>query len=87
MAFVGLAESKKRKDAGTIASEVKAGEELQKAIIAVLEQMDGEIVYRDRSKFLKVFDKTFKTANLALAAAVRKAVLAALSERDSGAVN
>ncbi len=93
-AFVGLAESKKRKDSGTIpvpggcanATEVKAGEALQKAIVSVLEAMDGDIVYRDRSKFLKVFDKAFKTSNLALAATVRKAVLAALSERDSGAV-
>jgi type I restriction enzyme M protein len=85
-AFVGLAESKKRKDAVTIAAEVKAGEALQKSIIAVLEQMDETMVYCDRSKFLKVFDKAFKTADLALAAPVKKAVLAALSERDPGAV-
>jgi type I restriction enzyme M protein len=85
-AFVGLAESKKRKDKGAIATDVAAGEALQKSIVAVLEDMDQTVVYLDRSKFLKVLDKAFKVASLGLASPVKKAVLAALSERDAGAV-
>jgi type I restriction enzyme M protein len=84
-AFVGLAESQKRKDKGSIAMDVAAGEAVQKSIINVLVGMDPAVVYHERSQFLKVFDKAFKTAHLALAATVKKAVLAALCERDQTA--
>jgi type I restriction enzyme M protein len=84
-AFVGLAESKKRKDAATIAAEEAAGRAFQQSVIDVLQTLDDAVLYRDRAQFLKVFDKAFKVADVKLAATVKKAILAALSERDQAA--
>ncbi len=84
-AFVNLAASKKRKDDKAIQMELEMGKQEQNAIIAVLEKMDDETLYKSRSKFLKVLDAALKAADIKLSAPVKKAVLAALSERDQTA--
>jgi type I restriction enzyme M protein len=65
--------------------ELEVGKEEQESIIAVLEKMDGETLYKSRPKFLKVLDAALKAASITLSAPVKKAVLAALSERDQTA--
>uniref|UniRef100_A0A832H1V8 DNA methylase adenine-specific domain-containing protein n=1 Tax=Oscillatoriales cyanobacterium SpSt-402 TaxID=2282168 RepID=A0A832H1V8_9CYAN len=84
-AFQNLATSKKRKDEKAAAAEIAAGEEEQQAILQVLESLDGSVLYRSRPAFLKVMDAAFKRAGMTLAAPVKKAVLAALSEQDQTA--
>ena len=44
--------------------------------------MDGDILYKDRTEFLKVFNPVMKGLSFTLPAPVRKAILEALSERD-----
>jgi type I restriction enzyme M protein len=84
-AFVKLAESKKRKDTKKIEAEEAEGEQQQQAIIAMLEAMDGTKLYKNRDEFLKVLGAAIKKADLKIEAAVKKAILNALSERDDTA--
>ncbi|WP_199464342.1 type I restriction-modification system subunit M [Acaryochloris thomasi] len=84
-AFSNLATSKKRKDLAAQQAEIEAGERLQAAIIEMLETLDSGVLYCDRTQFLKTLNQALKAADLKLAAAVKKMVLAALSERDSTA--
>ena len=84
-AFVNLAVSKKRKDAQAARQEIEAGERLQQEIVAALEGMDGSVLYRSRGPFLKALNGALAKANVRLAAAVKKAVVAALSEADQAA--
>jgi len=80
--FKGLAETKKRKNEAGAKAEIAAGKKLQKAILAVLEGMDGARLYRDRAEFVADLDAALAGSRLKLKAPVRKAILAALSERD-----
>ena len=84
-AFENLASSKKRKNEAAYAAEVAEGEALQAAIKAMLENMDGETLYKNRTQFENVLNKALKQAELKLGAPVKKAILAALSERDKTA--
>ncbi|GAB2197416.1 type I restriction-modification system subunit M [Sessilibacter sp. MAH4] len=84
-AFSNLATSKKRKNEAAYAAEVAAGEALQAAIKTLLEQMNGETLYKNRTQFENVLNKALKQAELKLGAPVKKAILAALSERDKTA--
>ncbi len=84
-AFIGLAVSKKRKDATIIAAEETAGKAQQEAILEVLTQMDGQILYKNRDEFTKTLNAAFKQAGINLETAIRKAILNALSERDETA--
>lgn len=81
-AFANLASSKKRKDDATYRAEVAEGEKMQAAIKAALQGLDSETLYRNRPDFEAVLDAAMKKAGLKLPAPVRKAILAALSERD-----
>lgn len=81
-AFKNLAGSKKRKDDNAYRAEIEAGEALQQAIKAALQTLDGETVYRNRPRFEQLLDQALKQAGLKIAAPVKKAILAALSERD-----
>ena len=81
-AFVNLATSKKRKDDKAIQMELEVGKQEQDSIITVLKKLDGETLYQSRPRFLKVLDTTLKAAGIKLSAPVKKAVLAALSDRD-----
>lgn len=80
-AFVNLASSKKRKDDTAYRAEVAAGQETQAAIKAALQGMDSAL-YRNRPAFEAVLEAALKKAGIKVGAPVKKAILAALSERD-----
>src|SRR3990172_5783528 len=84
-AFQVLAESKKRKDKKGIDAEIAAGKELQAAILKALGALNPAKVYKDRAEFVPLLDAALEGADLKLPAPVRKAILAALSERDETA--
>ncbi|MBU4262192.1 MAG: type I restriction-modification system subunit M [Proteobacteria bacterium] len=81
-AFANLASSKKRKDEAAYRAEVAAGQVAQAAIKAALQGMDGEMLYRNRPAFESVLEAALKKAGIKVGAPVKKAMLAALSERD-----
>lgn len=81
-AFVNLASSKKRKDDAAHAAEIAAGQETQAAIKAALQSLDGETLYRNRPAFESVCNAALKKAGVKVGAPIKKAILAALSERD-----
>jgi len=76
-AFQNLAESKK-KDARQKAFEETAGQKQQEAILY-------RTLFQDRPGFEAALNRAAKTRGLKLAAPIRKAILAALSERDETA--
>ena len=84
-AFQALAESKKRKDKKSVEAEIVAGKALQTAILKALAALDQTKLYKDRAGFVPVLDNVFEKAGLKIPAPVRKAILAALSERDETA--
>ena len=81
-AFNNLASSKKRKDDAAYRAEVAEGEQTQAALKAALQKMDGAKLYRNRQKFETALDAALKRADIKLSAPLKKAILAALSERD-----
>ena len=81
-AFANLASSKKRKDQAAYQAEIEAGKQTQASIKDLLEDLDGNILYRNRDEFESVLNKALKKAALKVGAPVKKAILAALSERD-----
>jgi Type I restriction-modification system methyltransferase subunit len=84
-AFANRASSKKRKSEAAYAAEVAAGQKHQEDIKAVLEGMDGQVIHRNRAKFVALLDAALKQADIKIGAPVKKAILTALSERDSSA--
>lgn len=84
-AFKNLASSQKRKDAAAQADEVAAGEAQQRAIIEALRTLDPGPLYKARPGFEHLLDKAMKHNGVKLAGPVKKAILAALSERDQTA--
>jgi type I restriction enzyme M protein len=81
-AYTNLAISKKRKDEAVYRAEVEAGQATQSAIKAVLHTMDSTMRYHNRPKFEAVLDDAMQNAGLKLGAPLKKAIMAALSERD-----
>ena len=81
-AFAALAASKKRKNAAAAQAETAQGQALQQQIKATLAAMDGDTLYTNRDAFIKALDSACKKSGLKLATPLKKAVLAALSERD-----
>ena len=81
-AFVNLAGSKKRKDDEAYRSEIAEGQATQAAIKAALQSMNSGTLYRNRPAFEAVLEAALKKAAIRVAAPVKKAILAALSERD-----
>lgn len=82
-AFKKLAESKK-KDPVAKAAEEAAGREAQEELRALLTSLTDE-VYTSREAFLAVLSRAAESARVELGSPIRKAVLAALSERDEKA--
>ena len=83
-AFQNLAKSKKRPGPAHDA-EVAEGQARQEAIrglLPSLEEETGGAVIQDRETFVETLTATAKAARLRLSAPERKAVLAALGERD-----
>jgi type I restriction enzyme M protein len=84
-AFVNLAVSKKRKDAKAVQAEEAAGRAEQDAIRAVLAMLASKGRYMDRERFETDLDVAAKQAKLKLPAPIKKAIFAALGERDAKA--
>lgn len=82
-AFSNLAVSKKKDEKAKAADEA-LGREVQEQIMAMLESMSPEL-FKDRKAFEVELDKTAKEDKTKLSAAIRKAILSALSERDETA--
>lgn len=81
-AFMNLATSKKKSEAAD--AEIEAGKVLQASILEVLRRL-GSKLYSDRKQFEKVLETALSKAKLKLSAPVKKAILAALSEKDETA--
>lgn len=81
--FAGLAESEKR-DPREKAAEEAQGRKLQESILTMLTALP-QYVYKDRPSFQALLDEGMKRADLKLPAAVTKAILNALAERDETA--
>ena len=81
-AFSGLAGSKKRKDAKVVAAEEAAGRAQQDAIRAMLAKLAGKGRYMDRERFETDLDAAAKRARMPLPTPIKKAIFAALGERD-----
>jgi len=81
-AFQNLAKSRKRGQAAV--EEETEGRRLQEEIIDLLENLPDTKMH-DRADFEEKLDRAVKAAGLKLSAPVRKAILAALSERDESA--
>ncbi len=83
-AFVTLAQSKKRKDATAREQEEAAGRKQQQTILEMLATLPATR-FMDNREFEAALDEAARRAGLKLSAPLRKAVLAALSERDETA--
>lgn len=81
-AFINLASSKKRKDDAAHRAEVADGKKTQAAIKAALQTLDPATCYNDRAVFIPLLEACLKNAGLKIGAPVKKAILAALAERD-----
>ena len=81
-AFANLATSKKRKDSAAAAREVAEGARLQKAIRGALATLAGKGRYMDREAFDADMMRAAKRAGIRIAATVKKAIFAAVGERD-----
>jgi len=84
-AFANLAKSKKRKDEAAVQREEAAGREQQDAIRAVLANLKGKGRYSDRALFEDDLVAAAKQAGQKMPAAIKKAIFAALGERDPDA--
>lgn len=82
-AFVNLAVSKK-KDKKAKEKEERAGKEQQEGILKALTLLP-RTTFRDRVEFDAALDGVFSRTGRTLAAPIKKAILAALSERDETA--
>ncbi|MEX0619639.1 MAG: N-6 DNA methylase [Pseudohongiellaceae bacterium] len=84
-AFANLATSKKTKNTKAADKEIAEGQSLQRALLKALAGLNCKTLYRNRDAFEAALDAALKKAKLKLPAPVRKAILAALSERDQKA--
>jgi type I restriction enzyme M protein len=80
--FKALAESKKK---GSVAAKARAEGEAKQDEIRKLLQSLPDATFKDRSEFEKILEAAADGAGIGLPAAVRKAILSALSERDETA--
>ena len=84
-AFTNLATSKRRKDAAAAKREIEEGRKRQDAICAALATLEGNGRYLDRAEFEADVMKAAKRAGLKIPAPIKKAIFAALGERDPDA--
>ncbi len=81
--FEALATSRKKGSAG--AAEIRDGQRLQAAILAVLQTMPAERVWKERDGFVEALKAAMKRKGEKLPAPALKVVLAAIGERDETA--
>ena len=84
-AFTNLAKSKKRKDKTAAEHEITEGRKQQEAIRAVLAALVGNGRYMDRETFEADVMKAAKCTRVRILAPIKKAISAALGERDPDA--
>ena len=84
-AFVNLAKSKKRTDAAAAEREIAEGRKRQDAIRGALESLADNGRYMDRAAFEAELMAAAKGAGIRMLAPIRKAIFAALGERDPAA--
>ena len=82
-AVVNLSTSKKKGKAGE--EEIEAGKKLRAAILKAVKTLNPNDVWKSRNGFLAVLNVAFAKVNGKIPAAVKKAVVSALSERDETA--
>ncbi|HZM10349.1 MAG TPA: class I SAM-dependent DNA methyltransferase, partial [Candidatus Limnocylindrales bacterium] len=83
--FAKLPTSRKRKDTKAAQAEIEAGRKQQDDILAALRTLAGQGVVKDREAFTGQMKTAFKKADLKVPAALFKAILMALAERDETA--
>lgn len=83
--FVNLATSRKRKDTKAAQKEIEVGFQLQKSILSVLYELAPKGVVTNRETFSGMMKQAFAEAKLKVPAALFKAILMALAERDETA--
>ena len=83
--FANLAKSKKRKDAAAAEREMEVGRKHQEAIRAALATLEDKGRYMDRATFEADMHKAAKCTGIKIHAPIKKAILAALGERDQDA--
>lgn len=81
-AFANLAVSKKRKDAKAVEAEEAAGREEQQRIRDILTTLEEKGRYIDREAFEADLDRAAKRFGHKLLGPIKKAIFAALGERD-----
>ena len=84
-AFANLATSKKRKDAAAAELEIAEGRKRQDAIRTAVATLEGKGRYMDRDAFEADAMKAAKSVGLKIPAPIKKAIFAALGERDADA--
>lgn len=84
-AFASLSTSKKRKDTKAAQAEIEEGRKLQKAILSALRPLAAKGIVKNREQFSEMVQAAFKRSRLKVPAALFKAILMALSERDETA--
>ncbi|MEO6047375.1 MAG: class I SAM-dependent DNA methyltransferase [Candidatus Kapaibacterium sp.] len=82
-AFQNMATSKKKGAAA--AAEIAEGTRRGEELIAAIETLDPNPVYRDREEFRRALEAAFKQAGIKPGAPLMKAITNALSERDETA--
>jgi type I restriction enzyme M protein len=81
-AFANLAISKKRKDAAAAAQEEAEGREEQQAYRDILSTLEGKGRYMDRDTFEVDLERAAKRFGRKVPGPIKKAIFAALGERD-----
>jgi type I restriction enzyme M protein len=81
-AFINLAASKKKKESKAALQEIEEGIRTQERIIAALQELATLGLVKNRETFSSAMQQALGKAQLKLPAAMFKAVLMALSERD-----
>ena len=84
-AFTNLANSKKRKDTKAAQAEIAREMKFQNAILSALSTLAPNGVIKNRDKFAEMMSDIFKAAGLKVPAALFKAILMAMAERDDKA--
>ena len=84
-AFIGLVESRKRKDTEAIKKDIAAGLVTQKNLLHMLGKLDKDKLYMDLAEFEVDLQKACQNTRCKLDVPLKKALLATLSERDPAA--
>jgi type I restriction enzyme M protein len=83
--FANLASTKKRKDTKAAEKEIEDGKKQQQTILKALEPLRKKGVIKNRDEFTGLFEELIAEVKIKLSTPLRKAILAALSERDETA--